>query len=297
MEYRVADVSRWELRGVEQRGVTSHDWLVEPATGVLHLWKPAEGRRLQRREHWAELVAGELAVVLGVPSAHIQLAVRDGVVGCLSRDLVAHGEDVVPGAHLLSNVDPAFDPEHRGHRSYTVMNVHHVLHDKVPPLELPGVSDAFDAFAGYLAFDALVLNRDRHAANWMVLRQRDGSGPDRLSPLYDNASALVLSMGESRMSRITGSGGVGAYVARECAARPFAPEAGRPATLFEVAADAMELCSPAAREHWRERVSALAVEDVTVILLAVPGMSEVVRTFCAEVIRTTREELLRAVAP
>lgn len=174
-------------------------------------------------------------------------------------------------------------------------NVHRVLRDKVLPLEMPGVPDAFDAFAGYLAFDALVLNRDRHAANWMVLRPRGGSGPDRLGPLYDNASALALSVSEDRMERIARSAGVPAYVARECAARPFAPDAGRPATLFEVAAQALQMCSPEASRHWLERVHALAATDVAAVLSSVPEMSEVARAFCERLVRRTSEELLHAV--
>ena len=114
VSFPVRDVTGWELRGVEQRGVTRHPWLVDPADDQLHLWKPSDGSRLVRREHWAEKCAAELAHLLGVPCAEIDMAVRNDVPGCVSRNVVPNHWEIVPGAHLLTAVDADFRPENRG---------------------------------------------------------------------------------------------------------------------------------------------------------------------------------------
>lgn len=176
MIFPVLDASSWEPGGLEQVGVTQHLWLRHPEDGALHLWKPAAGRRLERREHCAEKLASEIAGVLGIPCAHVELAERDGVSGCLSRNLVDDAEEIYAGALFLGGIDPTFDPATRGgHAAYTVRNVERVLDDvRAPdPAGLPPKTGAFDVFAGYLVFDALVLNRDRHAANWSILRRRE----------------------------------------------------------------------------------------------------------------------------
>ena len=114
--------------------------------------------------------------------------------------------------------------------------------------------------------------------------------------MYDNASALAMSMGERRMHRLWESKGIAAYVAREAHARRFAERAGYPQSLFAVAAAAPELCDPEARSHWIARIEGLSERDVANVLAAVPGMSEVVRTFCTEVVLRAREELVDVVA-
>lgn len=300
--FPVLDASSWEPWGIEHRGVTQHLWLRHPDEGALYLWKPAVGRRLQRREHWAEKLASELAVLVGVPCAHVELAELDGTAGCLSRNLLDEAEEIHAGSLFLAEIDPTFDPSTKGHEAYTVTNVARVLTDVEAPRAtvappLPSDTDGFDVFAGYLVFDALVLNRDRHAANWSVLRQRDGNGPDRLCPLYDNASALALSLSEKNMANRYASRGIPSYAARECLARPFARRNGRAPSVYEVADQALELCAPAVREHWRARVAALREADVARLVSAVPGMSEVVRTFTVELVMCTRRRLIDAERP
>lgn len=295
MSFPVLDATDWALSGLEQRGATEHLWLTDPRDGEPWLWKPASGRRLERREHWAEKVAGEVALLLELPCARIELAVRRGHAGCLSRNVLESGRDLYPGAYLLADLDPSFDPRVKGHPSYTVDNVAQVLTSvQAPPSVSPKGLSGFDLFTGYLVFDALVLNRDRHAANWAVLRRRDGSEPDRLCPLYDNASSLGMAQAASTMTRRLEGRGVDAYVARECAARPFARPGGVLPTLFDVAWQALALCSPAAKAHWLAKVQSLQESDVRALVEGVPGVSEVVGTFTVEVVASARGRIVHA---
>lgn len=298
MGFPVLDVTSWESRGHEQVGLTEHPWLGEPVGSELYLWKPAQLQRLERREHVAEKIAAALAQLVGVPCAAVELAVRHGVPGCLSRNVQPHGWDRAFGADLLLDLDPAFNPTDRRHVAYTVHNIHLVLADVASPLaptiaELEGWS-AFDVFAGYLAFDALILNKDRHARNWAVLRPRQG-GRSRLCGLYDNASSLGLSLSDTRAANIAASRGAEAYVRKASAARAFARREGRDSTLFEVAADALSLCSPQAREHWLGQVEMLTVADIGSVVAACPDLSDALRTLVPQLVMSARRRILDAV--
>lgn len=181
--------------------------------------------------------------------------------------------------------------------AYTVGNVHTVLEGVGAPLApsvpLLATWSGFDVMAGYLAFDALILNKDRHARNWAVLRPRRG-GQGRLCGLYDNASSLGLSLGEARVTRILDGGGADAYVRRESAARAFAKRDGRDSTLLEVAVDALRLCSPGAHEHWLERVGSTTARDVVAIVDSVPDLSEGLRTLVPQLVMSARRGILGA---
>lgn len=297
MPYRVFDVSSWELAGHETVGRTEHPWLRDASTQQLYLWKPVTAKRLERREHLAEKLAAELARAVGVPCATAELAVRAGVPGCLSRNVQPSGWERRFGADLLLDLDPSFRATVKRHATYTVTNVFTVLSDvgppKEPPLADPALQDAFDVFAGYLVFDALVLNRDRHAKNWAVLRPRDG-GAERLCALYDNASSLGLALSDGRASRIAAGKGADSYVRKEAWARAFAQRAGCDSTLFEIAADALQLCSAPAKQHWLERVSALSDSVVVKLVAAVPGLPAPLRTLVPMLVASARRRILDA---
>lgn len=294
--FQVLNATGWENAGTENEGATEHPWLRHPVSGDLYLWKPARGRRRERREHWAEKIASELARHLGVPCAQVELAEQEADVGCLSRDLQGHGHELHSGAVLLGAIDPGFDPRERRHEAYTVDNISAVLAGVEAPRGDPGppVPDgfgAFDVFAGYLLLDALLLNRDRHAGNWSILRRKDGSEPDRLCPLYDNASSLALSMSDSSRSKRLASKGVEAYARREDHARAFARLDGPEPRLLEVARLALLRCSASARDYWTGQIIGVKPADLSAILDAVPEMSEPLRTFTVELVEVNRKRI------
>ena len=55
---------------------------------------------------------------------------------------------------------------------------------------------AFESFTGYLTFDALVGNTDRHHENWAVL-----TGSQSLAPTYDHGASLGFNASPARRAR------------------------------------------------------------------------------------------------
>jgi hypothetical protein len=292
------DVTQWELVGTEWEGLTEHPWLREPETGDLWLWKPAEGRRLQRREDLAEAVVSRIAFDYGIPCAHVVLAAREGNQGCLSRDVKPRDTTIDSGEMLLNALDQNFSAKDHTPALHCVSVIRDVLQGKLGPSAVGVLStlNAFDCFAGYLMLDALVLNRDRHAVNWAVLRDKRGIQADRLCPLYDNASALALSMSDQTMGRRLASRGVRSYLEREDYARRFALRDGQPDSLVALAAEALAAATPSAREHWRSVLMAITRHAINNALASVPELSAVASNFACEVVLVQRERLLNASA-
>lgn len=132
----VEDVTAWTLDDEEWQGDHSKIWLSPPRASELEdsrrwLFKPSRRVKLrgkagrpQRTFTWfdaqSELIAFEVAQLLGVPSASIRLVRRRGTSGCISRDVRSADEELHSGDTFLSGLSlPDYIPnaERRGNRT------------------------------------------------------------------------------------------------------------------------------------------------------------------------------------
>ena len=291
----ITDVSGWRLAGVEPTGLDPKVWLIDPDDKWPWLFKPVpvQGSQISG-EDWAEVIAADIAALLGVPHAEARLAVRGDHRGCIVRKFMEQGWELQHGSALLSEVVPDFDPKHPDRGGHTLVNVERVLESLSPPVgpEIPLGLSAFGVFAGYLVFDALIANQDRHSNNWGVLRPPPGLGPDRLAPSFDHGSSLGFNVSESeRLSRLA-EGSVAAW-ARRGWARQFERPRGSPrVALRELADAALTRAGDLPQRHWQERVAAIDPAVVGDLVSSVPELSEATATFTMQVILANRELIL-----
>lgn len=294
--YPVIDVSSWVNAGVEPSGLTEHHWYRQPQVLELWLYKHVETHAGRLKgEDWSEKVSSEVAGLLDLPAATVELARRDGHPGVLSRNLVPRGWEMQPGSVLLAGTFPGYQPRSRDRAGHSAVNIKAALAGFVPPpgAMVPGGFDAYDVFTGYLAFDALIANRDRHDGNWAVMRPpSSASAQDSLCGSFDHASSLGFNLlDEERELRLL-EGRVSQWATRGTAYR-FEHRVGQPIpTLVEHAIDAMANAKAHVAAYWMQRIDALDIEDVARIVDAVPHLSDVTRTFIVELVRTNRGRLL-----
>ena len=248
-------------------------------------------------EDITEKVASELAGIFGIPAARVELASRHGIRGCLVEDLRWSKGSHEPGQTLLAEVVQGYNPEDPEHRGHNVVNIRQALERFAAPPASPTPEgfQAFDVFAGYLAFDALIANGDRHDRNWAVLVRPPGvSGPDALCGSYDHASSLGFNLSDEERRRRLSEGTVRSWVQRG-AARQFEHRRGQPRqTLVELACSAVMQCSARVQQHWLDAVMSVQSDVVEALLGAAPGLSQATRQFTKEVIVINRERLLDA---
>jgi hypothetical protein len=297
VEYRVEDVTDWEVHRNEPGGTKQNKrWLVD-GDGELWLWKEITTQTTPaatwlKGEDWAEKVVAEVATVLGVPAAQVELGLRAGICGSLSRDLTDGRKVALAGGNeLLAGTVPGYEAERTqqvaGYTSENVIGSFGVRGVGSPA----GVDDSLGAagwFAGYLVLDALVANTDRHHTNWAVLEDSDGAY--RLAPSFDHASSLGFQLSdEHRMALV--ERGVDEFASRGISRH--AP--GRP-TLVQVAATACFLTGTVTL--WRDTVDALHPDSVSQILERVPEdrMSHPARRLAFELVSVNRRRLLDALA-
>jgi hypothetical protein len=291
----IIDVSLWRLAGVEPTGLDPKVWLVDPDDKWPWLFKPVTITEAKvAGEDWAEVIAAVLAAVMGVPHASARQAVRGKVRGCIVRKFMEQGWELQHGSSLLSEVDPDFDPRHVDRSGHTLENIERVLTALAAPAssEIPPELSAFGVFAGYLVFDALIANQDRHSNNWGVLRPPPSTGPDVLAPSYDHGSSLGFNVRESERRERLVNGSVAQW-ARRGWARQFERARGASRVpLRDLARAALSRAGTPSERHWRDRVGAVDRLAVEGAVLALPDLSDATASFVIEVVLANRELIL-----
>lgn len=113
-EFEVWDVTEWEIHSDETEGQEEKWWLIDPSTSEIWLFKPPVIKNgVRQGEDWAERVSTELADLIRVPCARVQLGVRDGRRGSMSRDLKPPGWELQSGQLLLAATDPSYQTKRK----------------------------------------------------------------------------------------------------------------------------------------------------------------------------------------
>ena len=270
---------------------------MRPGDDQLWLYKPVEIKTGNRQgEDWAEKVVSEVGGLLGIPCAQIELAVRAGQEGLVSRDVKPRGWDLQPGAAVLDGVVDGYESRTKYRTGYTITNVERALLDMRPPLgwsDLSGLT-AYDTFCGFLVLDALVANRDRHDHNWAVVIPPTADAPC-LAASFDHASSLGFNLNDDSRGQILADDLLAKWAQRGTAWRfEHHPPMQPVETLVDLAVRALDRASPAARLFWQGAVTGLRTADVTNIVRGTLGMSEIASTFAVELMTINRRRLLSA---
>ncbi len=258
----------------------------EPLGSKRKFWALLEGEERQwlfkfaragSGEHWAEKLGSEVARLLSLPAARVELATLDGQHGVLVESIVPHewnpglnqpvrlGE-MIHGNEVLAGYIEHYDrTKLRGQTEHTYANIMRALKKAVPE---DSYVDVMTRFAGLLVLDALIGNTDRHHENWALLRLWKGGGSIELAPSYDHASSLGRELQDDRRKELLVSG-VDAYVRRGRGAI-FGKSTGRHAD------NPLELVRWAAKQDpswfhpWLDRAREISLVQIEDILQQMP---------------------------
>jgi hypothetical protein len=291
-EFVSLDVTEWEAAGDETLGSKPKQWLYEPGNERRWLWKeatmnpyPHKSGQYKKGDDWAEKVACEIARLLELPAAEVQLAYRAETMGTICLDFTDRQLELTLGNELLSGQDPGYtEASRRGDPRYTVAAVFAAINEVQPPINDTTLKTAVDWFYGYLVLDAVIGNTDRHHDNWGALRREDTLA---LAPSFDHASSLGFLLSDEERSGRLKDGTV-----REWADRARTPFAKRhhPRT---VALDAINMVEEQVAEAWLQRLSPL-LEGGEKLIQSVPlhRMSESSKRFAVQLLRHNTRQMM-----
>jgi hypothetical protein len=286
----------------EQLGTKYKFWYEDEQLG-RSLFK--EGRP-NTGENWAERLAAELALVIGLPHAYYELAAFRALEGVVSPSFVPEGGRLVHGNELIGGVDMETDNADRKYysdRSHTVSRVFsffRAVHDVRPPVDFVPfghVELAVDVLVGYLMFDAWIANQDRHNQNWGLVR---GFGNDvHLAPSFDHGSSMGRNETDARRQQILTTRDrnqqISAYVKRATSGLypPLAGNKTRPLSTIDAFAYAAKL-RPQAAASWLDQLRAVTPEFISSLVGLIPPThaTDVTKEFTSQLLCANRARLL-----
>ena len=178
-------------------------------------WLFKRPQRQDSGEHWVEKIAAEVAALLGVPHARVELAEHEGNRGSITENIVPEDYNLIHGNEVLESTDfpHAFDDLNFHRADHTLENIWLAL-DRTFESEAAR-TEAKNQFAEYLVLDAVVGNTDRHSENWGILQRQDVSRRvESLAPSYDHGSSLGHELMEEGRERFLAGNRVGDYAER-----------------------------------------------------------------------------------
>jgi HipA-like C-terminal domain len=213
-EFEIIRIDSDQVIGDEALGTKTKFWIEH--NGEDWLFKEA---RANTGEDWSEKLAAEIAHLLDISAAHIELTRFKDRPGTISQTFVNRrlGEDLIHGNEILGGQVFGYDPGQRwGQSRHTVENITNAIRNLFP--DEGDAINALSQLASYLVLDGLIGNVDRHHENWGVLASRQvSSNPPtpsyKVAPSFDHASSLGRELLEDRLQRILNSqSGVESYV-------------------------------------------------------------------------------------
>lgn len=265
---------------IEQLGTKEKYWVYLPEDSQRKLFKIG---RPNTGEDWAEVAAYEVAKLIGLPTAKYEFARYKGSLGALSTSVVAMDEELIHGNELLAEIlDNYPKGEYYQVKEYCLEDV--VLIMSVFNQRFPQNNILLN-FVGYIVFDCLIANQDRHHENWaLILRKKQEF---ILSPSYDHAAGFGCREQDARMhERLTTKDknfAIEAYCQR--AKTPFYNKNSQKLSTLE-ACGLLGKLYPAELCFWLTRVVQIEQTKIVEIFNRLPNefINNIQRTFAQRVL-------------
>lgn len=205
--------SAFDPEGIESMGSKEKFWFRFPGeehSGPDWLFKYP---RPDTGEHWAEKIAAEVAAILGIPHARVELATCEDIRGSATKSFLQNGETVIHGNECIYDVVsfyqeldetiPSYDAGRRFKQSQ------HTLRTILIATANYGGNKS--QFVEYVLLDALVGNTDRHHENWAWTFHPLSPDLKTLAPTFDHASSLGRELTDEHREALLAREEVGNY--------------------------------------------------------------------------------------
>jgi hypothetical protein len=250
-------------------------------------------------EAWSEKIAAEIAELIHVPHARVELAAFMGRRGCASRSFVLQeqGWGLIHGSEILAGRVLGYDKTKQRHQSdHHLRNIFAAVESVMPE---PSRFCHLTTLAGFIVLDALICNTDRHHDNWGVLGRTTQSGgvEQDMAPSFDHASSLGRELLDVKRENLMRCGGLERYIRGGRGGIYWEPTDTKGANPLDLAMRAARIY-PEYFRPWVEAIRALDIAAVERVVSAVPEewMSGTAKRFCMAMISVTSAALGRITA-
>lgn len=237
-----------------------------------------------------------------MPCATYDFARWKNKEGVVTPNFVPKNGRLVHGNELLAKVIEDY-PKRSSYkaREYTISSVVALIHILRDICTLPigyeknsYIEKPIDLFIGYLMFDCLISNLDRHHENWGIIIDNE-TNKIHLAPTYDHASGFGCRVSDKEIKQRINTKDQ-RYTVSNFVARAKSAFAGknmkRVSTLDSFLFAAKQ--SPKAAKYWLSKLENISLRQTEIILSKVPTglISKPSVRFAVEILDANRKRLL-----
>lgn len=308
----IIDISNCTPLETETLGVKDKFWFTYKTDNdekeYLYMFKRS---RPNTGEHWAEVISSEIAKKLKLPCATYHLSKFKDELGIITKNLITEDQRLIHGNELIgkssddTNLENVKNYHQKDHKLSRVLSYFKKSSEDVirhPSTENKTLS-AIEVFVGYILFDVLISNQDRHNQNWGIIREN--SGFSYLCPTYDHGSSLGRNETEARIVSILNAKNnetnIEKYVSKARSA--FFPTSTKNEKNTEekvralLTIEALKYAGkkvPNALQYWKSNLAYIANDSLKETINSIPieVMSENQKNFAYEILIANKKRIL-----
>lgn len=291
--YRVMKISAKDVLESEHLGTKTKFWVRFGEGEEAEEWLYKIPRE-NTGEHWAEKVAYEVANIIGVPAAIVELADFKGTLGSCSKSFINEKKkpELIHGNEILAGRVHGYEKDKKyGQSDHTLDNINEAIEKSGNAVES---KRALKHFGGYLVLDALIGNTDRHHENWAFLRWTDREKQTHhvIAPTFDHASSLGRELLDEKRALFIEEERIEDYIKKGKGAIFLDSDDKNGLNPFKLVTLANQEF-PESVQPWVKKMEKVEKADFEHILRKIPNsfISEPARTFALKMLSVNLEKL------
>ncbi|MGM0587985.1 MAG: HipA domain-containing protein [Bacteroidota bacterium] len=291
--YKILEITDDQVLETEQLGSKSKFWVTIGEDEDEQDWLFKIPRK-NTGEHWAEKVAAEIARLLEIHHAQVELARFGEVNGSCSKSFINRGKrpELIHGNEILAGRVLGYKKEKRyGQSDHTYDNIKEAINKVGNESES---QRALKQFAGYIVLDGLIGNTDRHHENWAFLKWSDEKKQTHhvIAPTFDHASSLGRELLDEKRELLMKENRVDNYIKKGLGAIYNSSDDRKGLNPFELVKYAHSN-EPERYSPWLERVGCLDINQFETILEEIPEpfISETEKKFALKILEINQKKL------
>lgn len=250
-------------------------------------------------ENCSEKIACEIARLIGLPRVEYEFGIYNNKQGVVSKNFLAEYEEnyhLILGNEMLARVIRDYPKNKRFKaREYKLSLVLRIFNYFDKSILSP-VKDqtSLSVFLGYLVFDCLIGNQDRHHENWGLIL----NGKVILAPTFDHASGVASKIREEEAKRRLETKDKNQNVEHYCrkASTPFYDDSGKILKTIEVVRKGINFSSKAKKScfYWIDKIIRIKNSQYEEILDKIPSefvLQENQKKFILEMLKINTQRL------
>ena len=192
----IVDFHEWNIfeGASEGSGRSDKQWLKDPKTNKIGLFKYTKTNKTT--EHVSEELASELANLIGLKCAKIDIGLYDSRTGSMSYLINNETEILIEGIYLINKIYPNYDSNSMYDKYKQEYYSLEMIINSIQEYNI-----TID-FLNIIIFDFLIGNTDRHQNNWAVISSNDNI---KMCPMYDNGSSLCCYIEDEKIDSFLGN--------------------------------------------------------------------------------------------